>query len=95
MTVSMFVRSKVKDFDTWKVSFDGGAEFVKQNGVLASKVLRDLDDPNLVIVQHEFADADAAKAFMALVNSDAFREGPVKKGGVIPETMELWVGEEI
>ena len=28
MTVSLFVRSKVKDFATWKASFDAGAEFV-------------------------------------------------------------------
>ena len=95
MTVSMFTRSKVKDFATWKESFDGGAEFVKQKGVIASKVLCDLDDPNLVIVHHEFADADTAKAFVALVNSDLFRKGdPVKKGGVILETLEIWVGEE-
>ena len=63
---------------------------------MTSRVLRDLDDPNLVIVYHEFADASAAQAFMALVNSDQFREGdPVKKGGVILETMEMWVGEEV
>jgi len=96
MTVSMFARSKVKDFNTWKEMFDGSAEFVKQNGVIASTVLRDLDDPNLVIVHHEFADASTAKAFMALVDSDLFRKGdPVKKGGVILETLEMWSGEEV
>lgn len=96
MTVSMFTRSKVKDFDIWKEMFDGGAEFVKQKGVIASRVLRDLDDPNLVIVYHEFADASTAKAFEDLVNSDLFRKGdPVKKGGVILETMEMWVGEDV
>lgn len=98
MTVSLFVRSKVKDFATWKEMFDAGAEFMKQNGVIASKVLRDLDDPNLVIVYHEFADANTAKAFMSLIDSDLFREapdGPVKKGGVILETLEMWVGEDV
>ena len=96
MTVSLFTRSKVKDFDTWHELFNSGAEFVKQKGVIASKVLRDLDDPNLVIVHHEFADASTAKAFMALVDSDLFRKGdPVKKGGVILETLEMWVGEDV
>jgi hypothetical protein len=96
MTVSLFVRSKVKDYATWKASFDAGAEFVKEKGVVASKALRDLDDPNLVIVHHEFADAGKAEAFVALVNSDLFRKGdPVKKGGVILETLEMWVGEDV
>jgi hypothetical protein len=58
-------------------------------------VLRDLDDPSLVIVHHEFADQATARAFMSLVQSDAFREGPVEEGGVIPETVEIWVGEEV
>jgi len=96
MTVSMFARNKVKDFATRKALFDESAEFVKGKGVIASKVLQDLDDPNLVIVHHQFADARTAKAFMALVNSDLFRKGdPVKNGGVILETMEMWVGEDV
>jgi len=95
VTVSIFVRSKVKDFGVWKENFDSGAEFVKQQGVIASRVLRDLDDPNLVVIQHDFAETNAARGFMALMDSDAFREGPVKEGGVIPESVEVWVGEEV
>ena len=95
MSVSIFTRSKVKDFATWKTNFDAGAEFVRQKGVIASKVLRDVDDPNLVIVHHEFAEASAAKAFMALFESDEFREGPVKAGGVLPETLETWIGADV
>lgn len=95
MTVSIFVRNKVKDFGVWKEHFDSGAEFVKEHGVVASNVLRDLDDPNLVIVHHQFAEADAAKTFYGMMNSALFREGdPVKKGGVILETLEVWVGED-
>jgi hypothetical protein len=95
MTVSLFVRSEVKDFGIWKENFDGGAEFVKQKGVIASGVLRDLDNPNLVIVHHEFSEISAAKAFVALINSEEFQEGPVKVGGVIPETVEIWVGKDL
>ena len=39
--------------------------------------------------------SSAARAFLALMETEAFQEGPVKQGGVIPETMELWVGEEV
>ena len=96
MTISMFVRNKVKDFGVWKELFDSSAEFVKEHGVIASNVLRDLDDPNLVIVHHQFAEVSTAKTFFGMVNSDLFREGdPVKKGGVIPETIEVWLGEDV
>ena len=95
MAVVLSVRSKVKDYDVWREHFDSGAEFVKQQGVTASRVLRDLNDPNLVVIQHEFADENAARGFMQLMQSDAFREGPVEQGGVIPETVEVWVGKEV
>jgi hypothetical protein len=92
----MFTRSKVKDFGVWKELFDSSAEFVKEHGVIASNVLRDLDDPNLVIVHHQFAEASAARTFFGMVNSDQFREGPpVKEGGVILETLEVWLGEDV
>lgn len=94
MAVLLAVRSKVKDYDVWKANFDNGADFVRQQGVTVSRVLRDLDDPKLVTVHHEFATTSAARAFMQLMQSDAFREGPVKQGGVIPETIEVWVGED-
>lgn len=96
MIISIFVRSQVKDFDIWKAHFDSGAEFVKTKGVIASQTLRDLDNPNLAIAHHQFADASKAKAFLALINSDQFREGPpVKEGGVILGTVEVWVGEVV
>lgn len=95
MTVSLFARHKVKDFDTWKKLYDESAQFVKDQGVIASSVHRDLDDPNLVMAYHQFADVSTAKAYKALFDSDLFQEGPVKVGGVIQETLEVWVGEDI
>lgn len=96
MTASLIVRSEVKDFDTWKKSFDGGAEFVKGLGVIASTVHRDLDNPSIVTVRHQFVDADKAKAFADVVNSDLFRKGdPVIKGGVLPDTVVVFVMHDI
>ena len=93
MTISIFTRNKVKDFTVWKEVYDSGADFVKQQGVVAANVMRDLDDPNFIIVHQQFDDVDKAKAFVDLVNSDQFRKGPpVTQGGVILETMEIWVG---
>ena len=95
MPVLLALRSQVKDYDVWKANFDTGAAFVKQQGVTASRVLRDLDAPDLVTVHHEFADASTARAFVQLTKSDAFLEGPVKLGGVLAETVEMWVGEDV
>lgn len=95
MAVLLALRTQVKDYDVWKANFDDGAEFVAQQGVTASRVLRDLDDPKLVTVHHEFATPSAARAFLELMRTEAFRDGPVEQGGVIPETMEIWVGEYV
>ena len=48
-----------------------------------------------MIVHHEFADPSAARAFRQLHSSDAFRVGPVEQGGVLPETIEVWIGEDV
>jgi hypothetical protein len=95
MAVVLTVRSKVKDYDVWRPVFDSGADFVAEQGVISSRVLRDPDDPSVVIVHHEFADPSAARAFRQLHSSDAFREGPVEQGGVLPETIEVWIGEDV
>ena len=94
MTVSLFVRHKVQDFDTWKGVYDGAAQLIKDNGVIADSVHRSLDDPNSIIVYHQFADTAALEGFKTLMDSNEFKEGPEKAGGVLPGTMEMWVGED-
>ena len=96
MTVSLFTRNKVKDFRVWKRLMDESTEFVAQQGVIATNVLCDPNDSTWVIVHHQFEDVSTANAFMGLVNSDLFRKGdPVEKGGVILETLEMWLGEDV
>lgn len=96
MTISGFVRHKVKDFATWKNMYDESSAHVhKEAGVINDRVFRDLDDPNLVVVYHEFATKEQLKAFMARLASDEFRAGPVEMGGVLMHTLEVWTGEEV
>ena len=49
----------------------------------------------MITAWHQFADVDAAKHYESLFHSDAFLEGPVKVGGVIPETMEIWLTKDM
>ena len=95
MTATLFVRSETTDFDAWKQLWDDSADFVAQHGVVASSVHRDVDNPNLIVVVHQFETGDAARAYAEMFGSAEFAEGPVKVGGVVPESMEVWVCEDL
>lgn len=94
MTVSMFARHKVDDFSTWKKLYDENMQLREESGILEDSVLRDPDDPNIVIVYHQFANVDAAKAHAARLNSDEFRS-MAKTIGIHLDTVEMWLGEAV
>jgi quinol monooxygenase YgiN len=94
MTVSGIARHEVNDFDTWKKSYDAGAEYIKGMGVIADSVHRDLDDPNMVTVYHQFADVATAKAFTAALNSDDFK-AQAAQSGIQLETMTLYLMQDV
>ena len=94
MTVSMFVRHEVKDYAAWKKEYDKAAQFIRDNGVIAERIHRDLENPNRLTIYHQFADERTAQAFKALMNSDLFKQD-AEKNGLNLETMEVWIGEDI
>jgi quinol monooxygenase YgiN len=94
MTVSGIARHEVNDFDTWKKSYDASAEYIKGMGVIADSVHRDLDDPNMVTVYHQFADVATAKAFTATLNSGDFK-AQAAQSGVQLETMTLYLMQDV
>lgn len=94
MTVSLFVKHQVKDFDTWKKLYDENAQLRKDNGVIADSVHSSLEDPSSLMIYHQFADANALEAFTAMFDTDEIRELVVGQMGVLPETMEMWAGED-
>ena len=61
--VRMFVRHDVADYDAWRQSYDAFDGTRSEMGVTAHAVYLSVDDPNNVTVTHDFADADAARAF--------------------------------
>ncbi|MEM7801656.1 MAG: hypothetical protein AAF633_20840 [Chloroflexota bacterium] len=95
MTVSLFAQHQVKDFATWKTFYDENArEALKKGGVLTDTVHRNIEDPNSVLVYHQFADTDSLNAFVAFFDSDEAREMS-KVTGTIMESINIWVGEDI
>jgi quinol monooxygenase YgiN len=94
MTVSGIARHEVNDFDTWQKSYDASAEYIKGLGVIAESVHRDLDNPNMVTVYHQFADVATAKAFTVALNSDDFK-GQAAQSGIQLETMTLYLMQDV
>jgi quinol monooxygenase YgiN len=88
--ISMFVRHRVNDYDKWKRGYDSVATVRKEKGVTGASVYRDPNDPNLIIVLHEFKDVDAAMAF---ANSEELKAAMVNAG--VGGEPEFWFGEEI
>jgi quinol monooxygenase YgiN len=61
--VRLIVRHSVKDYAAWRKVYDDFGTTRKEMGVTAAAVYRSVDDPNDVTVTHDFATAEAAKAF--------------------------------
>jgi hypothetical protein len=94
MTASIFVRHQVNDFGTWKKVYDEVAPLRKEGGLMAESVHRASDDPNTVIVYHQFPDLSTAQEFIAGMSGEEF-QAVLKNAGVKPETLEMWVGEGV
>ena len=94
MAASIFSRHKVNDFKAWKKVYDGRVPAAKEEGLIAESVHRDPDDPNTVIVYHQFGDLSTTQEFVAAMNTEQF-QSLLKEAGVKVETMELWIGEDV
>jgi hypothetical protein len=57
------IRNRVHDYDQWKTVFDKFDRFRHDNNVRATRVFRDLEDPQRVEIHLEFDDSAAATAF--------------------------------
>jgi len=64
-------------------------------GVIAESVHRAPDDPNTVIVYHRYTDLSTAQAYLAALRSNEEFQAVLKKAGVQPETLEMWVGQDV
>ncbi|MCQ6269452.1 hypothetical protein M8J71_02965 [Pseudarthrobacter sp. R1] len=70
---------RVADYDAWRKVYDSVADMQKDGGVTKESVHRMADDPDNVLVIHEFESVAAAKAFFAGANlKDAMQRGGVQ-----------------
>ena len=90
MAATMFVKHKVGDYRNWKTSYDGLGTVRKQKGVTAAGVYRDANDPNTIIVTHQFKDMNAATGF---ANSAELKSAMANAG--VSGPLEIWYSEDI
>jgi ABC-type sugar transport system substrate-binding protein len=82
--VRMFVHHKVTSYATWRKAYDAFDATRKKLGVTAQAVYRVDGDPNDVVVTHDFATMEKAKAFAA---SPELKETMQKAGVAGPPTI--------
>jgi hypothetical protein len=75
----LLVRHKVSDFSKWKSAYDAHSPARKEGGLQEEHLLRNMDDPNEVILLFEVKDLEKAKEFS---HSASLREA-MQKAGVV------------
>ena len=84
----MLTKIHVDDYETWKSMFDKGRDSVRQ-GAAGHRILRNVDDPNELFIQVEFASAeDARDAHERLVASGALERVDVRSRPTLAEVAE-------
>ncbi len=77
----LIVRHKVKNFATWKKTFDGHAAAQKAAGLTKPRLFRSADDHNEVVILFDMKDASEAKKFA----SSADLKSTMKSAGVVDQ----------
>jgi hypothetical protein len=75
----LLVRHKVADFSTWKAAYDSHLSARQKAGLKQEHLLRNIDNPNEVILLFEAEHVDKAREFG---NSSDLRE-TMQKAGVV------------
>ena len=85
------VRHRVADFDAWRKVYDGFAPIQAEHGVHAHQVLRSIENPNDVTVEHTFDSPEAAREFFA---SPELKEA-MGKAGVNADSVQISYFDEV
>jgi hypothetical protein len=78
-TENLTVHHKVKDYATWRTSYDGHEQSRRSAGITNGRVFRSADDPNDVVVLQDVADVAKARTWLG---SDDLKAA-MQKGGVV------------
>ena len=89
---TLLVSHRVTDYAGWRAVYDSAeVDGVRSaGGVISERVLRHADDPDNLVVEHVFADAAAAGAFL---QNPALRDA-MGRAGVVPESFSAMILED-
>ena len=87
---TLIVKHTVNNFGNWKKVYDDFAPIRKEMGVTGARVNRIADDPNTLIVTHQFKNMETARSF---ANSDELRSAMADAG--VEGHPEIWFTEEV
>jgi quinol monooxygenase YgiN len=87
---TMFVRHTVNDYSQWKSVYDQFAGTRREYGVTGASVHRDAEDPNTIVVVHQFGSLDDAHTF---ADSDDLHSAMEQAGVAGPP--EIWFTEDV
>jgi hypothetical protein len=69
MTTILRIEHATRDFDAWKKMFDSDPLGRKKSGVRRYRILKQIDDPNYVMIDLEFDSAGVAESFRSALNN--------------------------
>ena len=78
-TENLTVHHKVKDYATWRTSYDANEKSRLSAGITNGRVFRSAEDPNDVVILQDVADKAKAQSWLS---SDDMKAA-MQKGGVI------------
>jgi hypothetical protein len=76
---NMTVHFKVKDYNTWRTTYNGHEKERASAGITNSKVFRSADDPNDVLVLQDVVDVSKARTWL----SSSEMKSVMEKSGVV------------
>jgi len=84
--VRVFIHHEVADYAAWRKVYNSFRATQRKMGVTAQAVYQSVENPNDVVVTHDFASAEAAKTFLA---SDDLKSAMQKAGVKGPP--QIWI----
>jgi hypothetical protein len=78
-TENLTVHFKVKDYATWRPSYDGHEKSRRSAGITNGRVFRSAEDPNDVVILQDVADVAKARTWLG---SDEMK-ATLQKSGVV------------
>jgi len=69
---TLHIEHPITDYDTWKSAFDRFAEARGRAGVTSHRIRQPENDPQFIVVDLEFEEAEQAHAFVAFLRENVW-----------------------